>query len=122
MLITALNAREMQANAVAARKRNRLAREGNPQLACGSPTTVGIFNITRARTMEKLIDKTLAQYAKSTDAKEQQALAMALDRLYGTWADMTGHERRAVGKNKKKKPAFDESGMLDTPDAPLPEP
>jgi len=93
----------MQASAAEARKRNRLAREGNAQLAGGSPPAGNDFNITRARRIERLIDQVIKELAATSDAKEQQAKATALDRLYGTWADMTGHERRGVSKTRKRR-------------------
>lgn len=65
-----------------------------------------------------MIDKTMHDYESAAAPRDKQALAMAIDRLFGTYAYMTGLERPGVSRGRKKKPTFEQSGMLDTPDAP----
>lgn len=120
MLIDSKNAREMQARGIESRKRNQAQRAVSETIAPSNhgdltqaPAT---FAITRARMIERLIDRILKQLAQTEDAREQQAKAMALDRLYGTWADLTGFERRGVSRGKKRKAGIDSPAMVDQPE------
>ncbi len=93
-----------------ARIRNKQLREQsrqeNPQFTGGCPSADNSFNFTRAQVMEGLIDKTLKDYASAIQPRDRQCLATALDRLYQTYADMTGHERRAVSRGTKRRAAL----------------
>ena len=53
----------------------------------------------RAIVIDALIGQTITKFSKTRDPREMQALAMALDRLYGTWALLTGHERPGVRRS-----------------------
>ena len=62
-----------------------------------------------------MIDRTMRDYESAATPRDKQALAMALDRLYGTWADMTGHERRAVSRGSKRRPSQTLSDLGEQP-------
>lgn len=122
-LITAQNARELQAKAAEARTRNRLAREAMATQAQTAPPigeTMRIvavsFVTTRARRIEKLIDLLLSEMASCEDSKAQQAKATALDKLYQTYADMTGIERRGVSRGTKRRPSQSLSDLPESPE------
>ena len=112
-------AREWQAKSVIARKMNRELREQAPAPAPQQGATVAIscnpFITTRARKIEKLIDRLLAQLADCSDAKEQQAKSMALDRLFGAYAYMTGLERPGVSRGTKRRTVNPLSDLHESP-------
>lgn len=73
------------------------------------------FAHIHAREIEKLIAATLKEIKACTVAKDKQALAMTLDKLYGTWADLTGFERRGVSRGTKRKSNSNLSDLHETP-------
>lgn len=118
-LFTSETARQAQANGLQARLRNAIERKKQKLFIVKQTVingeTIETFNITRARIVERMIDKTLAQYANATQPRDQQALAMALDRLYGTWADLTGFERRGVSRGTKRRTSNPLSDLHESP-------
>jgi hypothetical protein len=58
---------------------------------------------TRAREIEMMIDQTMKAYVEADLPRDKQALAMSLDRLFGTWALLTGHERPGVRRSAKPR-------------------
>lgn len=73
------------------------------------------FAATHARWIEKLIAATLTEIRACTVAKDKQALAMTLDKLYGTWADLTGFARRPVSRGTKRRSS---ASLSDVPESP----
>lgn len=67
----------------------------------------------RARQIETLIDKAITAFELADEPREMQALAQALDRLYQTWALLTGHEKPGI---RKTKPAKSRSGTVPVPE------
>lgn len=115
---TSANASDMAKRSAEARAANLAAKTPEAreaQLANIQRETSG-YAITRARTIERMIDATTRKYNQAETAKDRQAEAMALDRLYGIWADLTGFERRGVSRGKRKARQDSGTGMLDQPD------
>lgn len=104
---TTQNARMFALKSAEARRAKREAQAAiqpaNGQQAQAKPNLNPSFISTRARKLEKLIDGILTQLATTDDAKEQQAKAMALDRLFGAYAYMTGLERPGVSRGSKRR-------------------
>lgn len=109
-------AKEMAAKAHKARRANQEARDANlseqakPEPALQIANVVAkpqitplSFNVSRAKRIQTMIDETMADYRAAESPRDKQALAMALDRLYGTWADLTGFERRGIAKARKPR-------------------
>lgn len=59
--------------------------------------------VARAQRIDRLITKAEAALENALDAREMQAAAMALDRLYSTWSLLTGHERPGVRKAQRPR-------------------
>lgn len=65
----------------------------------------------RVNEVEKMIDEATQAFSTAVDAREMQAVAMTLDRLYTTWSLLTGHERPGIRKpsnrSRPQAPSFD---------------
>lgn len=119
---TVENARLMSARAWELRRKRQKEREaennGKAVEAVAQPEPSQTAIGSRVRTMERLIGQTVAAFKIAEEPRDMQALAMALDRLYGTWSLLTGHERPGVRRPQKAtKSPMDYSHGLPTPDA-----
>lgn len=116
-LITAENAKAMALRSHAAR---RAAKEKQAQIAHPIPESATQEQIVstamlRARVIDARIQQTLKAFESTNDPQDMQRLAMALDRLYNTWFNLTGHERPGVRKSVSRR-----QGQSIEPSAPIP--
>lgn len=127
-LFTVQNAAEMgrRGNAILqARRLNPPPQEEPKQIPLSKPLQLQSKPIDlRVRTIDKMIDRTTRNFLSTDDPREMQALAMALDRLLGSWSLLTGHPRPGVRRvtkdsNRSPGPAF---SPQDHEDPPSPEP
>lgn len=72
--------------------------------------------IRRVRDVEALIERTRLAMLDTSCLKDLQAGATALDRLYQTWALLTGHERPAVRRPKKAQRLTPDLDSIQGPD------
>lgn len=103
--ITAENAKQLQRKSCESKLRIKLAqsRGQDTQPAQSRPQ----FSARVTTTLETLIDMTTDGFVRASTPRDQQCLAMALDRLLGSWSLLTGHPRpgvRRVARESSRPP------------------
>lgn len=58
---------------------------------------------SRVQEIESQLDLVTSKLLKAREPRDVQALAMALDRLYGIWSLLTGHPRPGVRRDVKRR-------------------
>jgi hypothetical protein len=86
------------------KRRDKLAAARNPQPIPPNPQDQAAKRLeSRVQEVDGQIDSVTRKLSKATEPRDMQALAMALDRLYGIWSLLTGHPRPGVRKDKPKR-------------------
>lgn len=107
LLITSQTAKDMQLKGAAIKVSRRLA-EKQELLALRHrflnppPPPKELAKDARVRALDGLIQKTIERFKESTEPRDMQALAMALDRLLGSWSLLTGHPRPGTARPSKR--------------------
>jgi hypothetical protein len=114
--ITPANARELNAKSHEAKRQKKMAAFAAAQESMVTKPDIVTTKepselTTLARQIKNQIDSTVFDYAKAREPRDKQALAMALDRLLGSWALLTGHPRPGVRRvtreaGRSSGPAF----------------
>lgn len=99
------NARLMAAKSVEARKLAKDEDDNRPLFE--SETAKQIACVERVRGIERLISKVMDEMSKASNLSKISTGATALDKLYQTWALLTGHEKPGTRRPAKPKSGHD---------------
>lgn len=102
---TTENARLMSAKGLAVRRLNRDKPPLEPVKSTEDyrPADDSGFLRTQIGQVEAKIKATLAAYDEAETPRDMQYLALALDKLWRTWALLTGHETPGIRKSKTRR-------------------
>jgi hypothetical protein len=92
----------MAAKAAEAKRIAGLKPDPQPDQPADLSARSGFLN-TRIGQIETKIDQTLAAYEKAKEPRDLQSLALALDKLWRTWALLTGHETPGIRRSKTRR-------------------